>query len=210
MIPFCPLICITFFKMSEFRFLRKTRAFKHVYTRVFNTHLARGRQRYWSCRVSQVEADFYRSEMFLQTSLVLSLSFSRTICCGAALYGLSDTTETPHACVGQKPGLGQHVSVPGSPQEHCPTWTFSFCFQLFFLLLPLMSAASQWNHKENWSLAILLSPDLRYLKSKIFFSAFDLNNFVVVVNPQGYFKVKGFLLDPADLRFEDLFFRKAS
>lgn len=137
LIPFCPLIYITFFKMSEFRFLRKTRAFKHVYTRVFNTHLARGRQRYWSCRVSQVEADFYRSEMVLQTSLVLSLSFSRTICCGAALYGLSDTTETPHACVGQKPGLGQHVSLPGSPQEHCPTWTFSFCFQLFFLLLPL-------------------------------------------------------------------------
>lgn len=73
-----------------------------------------------------------------------------------------------------------------------------------------MSAASRWNHKENWSLAILLSPDLRYLKSKIFFSAFDLNNFVVVVNPQGYFKVEGFLLDPADLQFEDLFFKKAS
>lgn len=105
MIPCCPLIYITVFKMSEFRFLRKTRAFKHVYTRVFNTHLARGRQRYWSCRVRQVEADFYRSEMFLQTSLVLSLSFSRTVCCGAALCGLSDTTETPHACVGQKPGL---------------------------------------------------------------------------------------------------------
>lgn len=126
------------------------------------------------------------------------------------LHSMVCLTPLRHACVGQKPGLGQHVSVPGSPQEHCPTWTFSFCFQLSFLLLPLMSAASQWNHKENWSLAILLSPDLRYLKSKIFFSAFDLNNFVVVVNPQGYFKVKGFLLDPADLRFEDLFFKKAS
>lgn len=73
-----------------------------------------------------------------------------------------------------------------------------------------MSSASRWNHKENWSLAILLSPDLRYFKSKIFFSTFDLNNFVVVVNPQGYFKIEGFLLDPADLRFEGLFFKKAS
>lgn len=136
----------------------------------------------------------------------------RCFCRHSWFCGLCDTTETPHACVGQKPGLGQHTSLPGSPQELCPTWTFSFCFQLSFLPLPLMSTASRWNHKENWSLAILLSPDLRYFKSQIFFSAFDLNNFVVVVvvNPQGYFKVEGFLLDPADLGFEGLFFKKAS